>query len=66
MDDVCQYCFDFLKTSIAIENWSEIFSTLRLYENDSVLKQLYQFISENFKNISKSENFKELEIKDLN
>ena len=65
IDEVCQYCFDFLKIIISIKNWFTILSTLHLYENNSVLKQLYQSISENFNNIAKSEHFKELEIQDL-
>ena len=65
MDEACQFCFDFLKGVISIENWYKILSTLSLYENDSVLKQLYQFIWENFDNITKCDHFKALTIQKL-
>ena len=65
MDEACQFCFDFLEVIISIENWSTILSTLGLYENDSVLKQLYQFIWANFDNITKCEHFKALTIQEL-
>ena len=65
MDEVCQFCFDFLEVIISVENWLTILSTLRLFEKDSVLKRLHQFFSENFDNIATSENFKELKFQDL-
>ena len=65
MSNVCQFCFDFLEVIISIENWFPIFSTLHLYENDLVLKQLYQFIWANFDNIAESEIFKALTLQDL-
>ena len=65
MDEICQFCFDFLEVIISIENWFTILSTLHLYKNDSVLKQLYQFIWENFDNITRCDSFKALTIQDL-
>ena len=65
VDEVCQYCFDFLKIIISIENWSTILSTLHLYKNNSVSKQLHEFISANFIKIANSEKFKELKIQYL-
>ena len=46
IDEDCQYCFNFMEIiiSIEIENWFPILTTFHLYENDTVLKQLYQFI----------------------
>ena len=65
MDEACQFCFDFLELIISIENWYTILATLHLYENDSVLKQLYQFIWANFDNVKKSDSFKTLTIQEL-
>ena len=65
MEEICQFCFDYLKTSISIDNWHTILATLCIYENNFVLKQLHQYISTNFSEISLSENFKLLSTKDL-
>ena len=65
IDDVCESCFSYLKTVINTNNWTKILSILSLYENDSLLEHLHQFISENFDRISPTENFKNLARKDL-
>ena len=65
INDVCQYCFDFFKSVISVENWFTIFASLRLYENDSVLAQLYQVCSANFNIISLSQDFMNFAINNL-
>ena len=65
MNEVCQFCFDFLDKAISLESWSAIHSTLQLYENNSLLSRLYQFISENLIVIAQSDDFKNLKVKDL-
>ena len=65
INDVCQFCFDYLKSIISVENWFTIFASLRLSENDSVLAQLYQVCSANFNIIALSQDFMNLVIEDL-
>ena len=65
MNDVCQFCFDYLRETITTDNWSMILSTCRLYENDLLSKELHLFIGENFDKIAQSDIFKELEIEAL-
>ena len=65
MNEVCEFCFSYLKTTITLENWTAILSAVSLYENESLLEQVHQFISENFSDISQSTQFKEISSKDL-
>ena len=65
MDEVCEFRFSYLKTTITIENWKTILSTSNLYENDLLLEKVHQFVGENFIHISQSELFMELTSKEL-
>ena len=65
INDVCQFCFDYLKSIISVENWFTIFALPHLYKNDSVLAQLYQVCSDNFSAIAESQDFMGLVIQDL-
>ena len=65
MEEVCQFCFDFLEEIISIENWDTMLSTLHLYENDSLLKKVHQFISKNFDKIAETNRFRDFEIQDM-
>ena len=63
--EVCEFCFEFLKTAITVNNWSAILSVSRLYENGLLLRELFEFICENFNAIAESQNFSELAFKEL-
>ena len=65
MNEVCEFCFSYLKTNITLENWTAILSALILYENESLLEQVHQFVSKNFFDVSHSTQFKEISTKDL-
>ena len=65
MNEVCEFCFSYLKTTITLENWTAILSALNLYENESLLKQVHQFVSEKFSDISQRTQFNNLSTKDL-
>ena len=65
MNEICQYCFEYLKDAISIENWPAILSALQLYTNDMLTVQLNQFFSENIEVIANTENFLQLSTKDL-
>ena len=65
INDVCQFCFDYLKSIISVENWFTIFALPDMYKSNSVLAQLYQVCSDNFSAIAKSQDFMRLIIQDL-
>ena len=65
MNEVWEFCFAYLKTNITLENWTAILSALILYENESLLEQVHQFVSENFFDVSRSTQLKEISTKDL-
>ena len=53
-----------MKTAITTENWSKILSVC-LKNNNDLLLELCQFISENFSDIRQSENFKTITFQEL-
>ena len=63
MNEVCEFYFSYLKTNIPLENWIAILSTQ--CENESLLEQVHQFVSENFFDVFQSTQFKEIPTKDL-
>ena len=65
VDDVKQMCFDFMESSLTIESCLDIVKACVLYNNPSPLQQTYRFISTNFDEIVKSDNFKQLSNQEL-
>ena len=65
INEVCDFCFDYLRTTITTENWYVVLFVLRLYKNDSLSKKLYQFVSVNFNAITQSRYFKKLTTEEL-
>ena len=59
VDDVKIMCFDFMRTSLSIDNCLDVIKASVLY-NNPFLQQTYQYISDNFDKIGHAENFKEL------
>ena len=65
LQEVVDDCFDFLKNSISIENWSTIFSALQFYQNDLLMKQIHKFVWTNLLQVIETNDFKELKSTDL-
>ena len=65
VDEVKQYCFEFLASVLNNENCFEILSKAQLYENYSLESNVYAYISDNFANIIKANSFNDLPVKDL-
>ena len=60
MEDVKQFCFEFLESILAIDNCIEILKTFTMYHNASGLKTTHNFISENFDELAQTEAYKNL------
>ena len=65
VDEVKQYCFEFLATILDTKNCFEILSKAQLYENYSLKHSVYAYINDNFVNIIKTNTFNDLPVKDL-
>ena len=65
MNDICDFCFDFLKTAITTDNWSKVLSACLMYDNDLILEQLSSFISKKFSDITHSEIFKNITFQEM-
>ena len=66
IDEVKEFCFEFLEQVLTIENCLEIIKVSNLYSYPSTLQQAYQFICEHFLEIVHEDNFKTLSLHDLN
>ena len=66
IDDVKEFCFEFLKQALTVENCLEIWKVSNLYSNLSTLQQTYQYICEHFLEIVLEDSFKNLSISALN
>ena len=65
VDDVKKICFDFLETSLSIENCLDVVKASTMYNNLAPRKQTYQYISDNFEDIVGGNTFKELSKDDV-
>ena len=59
VDDVKEMCFNFMETSLTVDNCLDVVKASILYNNPS-LQQTYQYISDNFDEIVQGDNFKQL------
>ena len=60
MEDVKQFCFEFLEASLTIDNCIEIVKASTMYHNASGVKTTYDFISENFDELAQTDAIKNL------
>ena len=60
MDDLKQYCFEFLESNITSDNCFTVFDASILYENESLQNKVYDQINKNFDTVVKKEEFKNL------
>ena len=65
VDEVKQYCFEFLASVLNTENCVEILSKAQLYENSSLESDAYAYINDNFANIIKANTLNDLHFKDI-
>ena len=65
VDEVKQYCFEFLASVLNTENCFEILSKAQLYENYSLESDAYAYINDNFANIIEANTFNDLPVKDV-
>ena len=60
MDDVKQFCFEYLEDNLTVENCLEMVMFATQYNCSSALNTTYKLIADNFDQIVQSDNFKEL------
>ena len=59
VDDIKNMCFDFMETSLTVDNCLNVVKASVLYNTPS-LQKTYQYISNNFDEIVQGDNFKQL------
>ena len=59
------FCFEFLKAHISSDSWYAVLSAAKLYRCDQLQKYTYQFITDHFDKITKSDDFKTVAKEDL-
>ena len=57
-DDAKQLCFDFLSSILSVETCFKVLNMADLYQNNYLLNQVFEFISENFAQILSNQDFK--------
>ena len=61
MDEVKQFCFDFVESILSLDNWYAIRSAADLYQDEHLQNQVDEFISKNFNAIVETDEFKSLD-----
>ena len=65
VDDVKVLCFDFVESSLTVNNYLDIIKVSILYNNITLLQQTYEFISKNFDKLMQENSFWELSKEEL-
>ena len=68
LDDVQTYCFEYLSSNITTDNWLDILKTAIKYKRDRAKRHTYRYITIQFSEIARTDNFKALSkdnLKDL-
>ena len=65
MDDVKSFCFDFLESSLTVDNCIDIYKISSLYNNLKSLNKTYRVISNNFHIVMNTESFQALSKSDF-
>ena len=60
MDEVKEWCFNFLDSSLKSDNCFSILAVATFYRNDRVTDHVLEFISNNFCDLSRTDEFKSL------
>ena len=60
MQEVKQFCFEFLRSHVTPDNAMDIHEAATLYKNDPLKDEVEQYISANFEDVATTDNFKEL------
>ena len=65
LDEVKQFCFEFLQTNITPDNSLAILKAATLYRNENLEDQVQMYISNNLDEVAKTEDFQALSEQDL-
>ena len=58
--EVKRFCFEFLELILSSDNWFVILSAAKLYENEDLQNQVYEYVSNNFNDVIQTDEFKSL------
>ena len=65
LDEVKEFCFEYLRKVISFNNWYAALSASQLYRSDHLQKLIYQFIIDNVNDIIQSSDFKSFTKNDM-
>ena len=61
LDEVNQFCFEFLESIVSSDNWYAIRSAADVYQDKHLPKQVHSYVSNNFDAIVQTDEFKSLD-----
>ena len=65
LQEVKEFCFEFLASIIASDNCIALLKIAKLYEDDKITHQVYRYMSDNFNEVTQSGDFKNLSHDDV-
>ena len=63
--EVKRFCFEFLESILSSENWFAVYSAAKLYENEHLQNEVYEYVSNNFDDVIETVEFTALSKNDL-
>ena len=60
MQEVKQFCFEFLRSHVTSDNALNILKAATMYKNDPLKDEVEQYIGDNFEDVARTEDFKDL------
>ena len=58
--EVKRFCFEFLESVVSSNNWFAVLSAAKLYQNENLQNQVYDCVSNNFKDVIQTDEFNSL------
>ena len=65
MHEVKQFCFEFLRSNITVDNSLDFLKTVGNYKNEGLIKEMQQYISISFDKVLQTDDFKQLSNEEL-
>ena len=65
LQEVKEFCFEFLVSIIASDNCIELLKLAKLYGDDKLTHQVYRYVSDNLNEVAESDDFKNLSHDDV-
>ena len=65
LDEVKQFCFEFLESVLSSDNWFVVLNAAKLYQNEDIESHVYEYMSKTLNEVMQTHEFKSLSKDDL-